>query len=135
MSVRTSMLVLAGIIALHGAATGEEFALHRAASAGRERGELTGKLLARRARQVTIVPDPGASAPAAGARATLSKHFVKNLGFLKTQGWLEIAVVNVKETGRRIVLTIVEEKSKMKVNGKPVDHFKPGVKVKLVWGG
>ena len=116
----TSMFVLAGILTWCGTARG---------------GELTGKLAARRDTRVTIVPDPGAKSPSAGARATLSTHFVKNLGFLKTQGWLEIAVVTVKETSRRIVLTIIEEKSKMKVNGKPVDHFKPGAKVKLVWGG
>jgi len=116
----TSMLVLAGIVTWCGAVWGEE---------------LTGKIAARRDRQVTIVPDPGTRSPSTGAKATLSKHFVKNLGFLKTQGWLEIAAVSVKETGKKIVLTIVEEKSKMKVNGKPVDHFKPGAKVKLVWGG
>lgn len=96
--------------------------------------ELTGKLVARRGTNVTIAPDDGAAKPEAGAKATLSKHFVKDLGFLKTQGWLEIASVTVKDAGKKIVLTIVEEKSKMTVNGKPVNHFKAGAKVKLVWG-
>ena len=73
------------------------------------------------------------TAPDKGATATLSKHFETRLGSLQTSGWLEIARVTVEASGAALRLKVVEEKSKMKVNGKPVNHFKPGTKVKLTW--
>jgi len=70
--------------------------------------------------------------PAKGAVGTLSKHFQTSIGSLKTSGWMEIASVKVEEaSGKTLKLVVTRMKSKMTVNGKPVDHFKPKTKVKL----
>ena len=83
-------------------------------------------------------------APAVGAKGTLDKFFegkpgeASPLGALgglfggTIQGWIGVAAVTVKKVDKDVVtLAIDEEKSKMSVNGKPVDHFKPGAKVRL----
>jgi hypothetical protein len=95
-------------------------------------GELTGAITGYANKVVTLRVAEG-TGPEKGTGATLSKHFETKLGSLKTSGWLQIATVTVEGTGASLRLKVVEEKSKMKVNGKPVNHFKPGTKVKLVW--
>lgn len=80
---------------------------------------------------VTVTGD---ELPPAGADCTVLKYFQKNLGFLKTQGWLEIAEAKVKKSDKTLVLTVVKKKSEMKVNGKPVNHFKAGLRAKVTWG-
>ena len=92
---------------------------------------LEGSLVSRKGKKVVIEvdhPDP----PAAGAKGTLLKYFEKQVGPFATSGWLAIAEVTVKKSaGGKIHLAIVEELSKMVVNGKKVNHFKKGNKVKL----
>ena len=92
---------------------------------------LEGSIVSRKGKKVIIEsdhPDP----PAAGAKGSLSKYFEKQVGPFATSGWLGIAEVTVtKSAGGKIHLKIVEELSKMVVNGKKVNHFKKGNKVKL----
>ncbi len=95
-------------------------------------GELTGTITGYAKKVVSVRRDSGA-VPEQGTTARLSKHFETKLGNLKTSGFLEIAKVTVESTGASLRLKVVEEKSKMRVNGKPVNHFKPGTRVKLVW--
>ena len=97
--------------------------------------ELTGALVSRSGQAVSIKLDQG-PAPAAGTRGLLYKHFEKEIAGFKTSGWLEIAAVEVKKSsGPRLELTILEKRSVITMNGKEVDHFTPGVAVKLVLGG
>jgi hypothetical protein len=96
-----------------------------------EAGEALGKITARKGKIVTItVADSG---PEAKTECELFKRFETKLGALKASGWLDVAKVVVEVAGSVMKLRIVEQKSKMKVNGKPVDHFKPGNDVKLTW--
>ena len=95
---------------------------------------MEGTIKSLRGKVLTIRLKPGAQPPPAGAACTVLKHFTKNLGFIKTQGWLEIAEARVKESGARLKLIVTKKKSKMKVNGKPVDHFRPGTRAKVTWG-
>jgi len=92
---------------------------------------LEGSLVSRKGKNVVIEvdhPDP----PAAGAKGTLLKYFEKQVGPFATSGWLGIAEVTVKKVaGGKIHLVIDEELSKMVVNGKKVNHFLKGNKVKL----
>jgi|GEM_PF-5554837 len=93
--------------------------------------ELTGALVSRSGQAVSVKLDQG-PAPAAGTRGLLYKHFEKEIAGFKTSGWLEIAAVEIKKTsGPFLELTILEKRSVMTVNGKEVDHFTPGVAVKL----
>lgn len=94
-------------------------------------GEVLGKITAFKANLVTIaVKDQG---PEANTECELFKRFETKLGALKASGWLDIAKVSVEIAGSVLKVRIIEQKSKMKVNGKPVNHFKPGTEVKLTW--
>ena len=96
--------------------------------------ELTGTLVSRSGQSVSVKLDQG-SGPSAGAQGTLYKRFEKEIAGFKTSGWLEIAAVQVKKSsGPVLELTILEKRSVMTVNGKEVDHFIPGVAVKLALG-
>jgi hypothetical protein len=54
------------------------------------------------------------------------------LGNASISGWLAIADVRVKKIeGKIVTLEIEAERSKMVVNGKPVNHFAPGATVRL----
>ncbi|MBW2263618.1 MAG: hypothetical protein JRG91_16775 [Deltaproteobacteria bacterium] len=92
---------------------------------------LEGSLVSRKGKKVVIEvdhPDP----PAAGGKGTLLKYFEKQVGPFATSGWLAIAEVTVtKSAGGKIHLKIVELLSKMVVNGKKVNHFKKGNRIKL----
>jgi hypothetical protein len=103
------------------------------APAQAEDQQLMGKIVSRAGKTLTVAPAAGSPEPTVGAEGKLSKPFSPALGKLKISGWLEIARVSVKATGKNVTLTILEERSKMKVNGKPVNHFKPGTAVKLTW--
>jgi hypothetical protein len=95
--------------------------------------QLTGKIVRRAGKTLTVAPAAGSPDPTVGAEGSLAKPFSPALGKLKISGWLEIARVSVKANGKSLTLTILEERSKMTVNGKPVNHFKPGTEVKLAW--
>jgi len=92
---------------------------------------LEGTLVSRKGKKVVIEvenPDP----PEAGAKGTLLKYFEKQVGPFATSGWLAIAEVVVKKSAEgKIHLEIQEELSKMVVNGKKVNHFKKGNRIKL----
>jgi hypothetical protein len=92
-----------------------------------------GTIQSLRGKVLTITVKGDGEQPAVGAACTVLKHFRKNLGFIKTSGWLEIAEARVKTGGKRLLLTVVKKKSKMKVNGKPVNHFKRGTRAKVTW--
>jgi len=98
-------------------------------------GEVLGKITAFKANLVTIAlkekdKDKG---PDAKTECELYKRFETKLGMLKASGWLDIAKAVVEVAGSVLKVKIIEQKSKMKVNGKPVNHFKPGTEVKLTW--
>jgi outer membrane biosynthesis protein TonB len=100
------------------------------AAAQPEAAALEGTLASRTGKTVVI---EAAGSPTAGAKGALYVHFEQELPLLgKTQGWLGVADVTVKDVkGGKITLTVDQEKSKMTVNGKKVDHFKKGNRVKL----
>ncbi len=104
--------------------------------------QLEGTLKSHKGRELTV--KVSGDAPAVGAKGSLERFFegkpgeASPLGALgglfggTIQGWLGIASVTVKKLDKDVVtLTIDEEKSKMSVNGKPVDQFKTGAKVRL----
>lgn len=105
-----------------------------AAPAGKK-SAVEGTIRALRGKVLTINLKPKATPPPTGAACTVLRHFTKNLGFIKTQGWLEIAEATVKTSGARLKLVVTKKKSEMKVNGKPVDHFRPGTRARVTWTG
>ena len=92
--------------------------------------EVDGVLVSRAGKVVTItLSDP--KGVAVGQHGQLSKHFEQNLGFV-ISGFITIASVEVKAvSGNKVTLTILEEKSAMLMNGKPVNQFTPKAAVKL----
>jgi hypothetical protein len=100
-----------------------------------KKNSVEGTIKSLKGKTLTITVKADGRLPAVGSACTVLKHFRKNLGFIKTQGWLEIAAAKVKVSGKALKLTVIKKKSKMKVNGKPVNHFKPGVRAKVVWEG
>ncbi len=101
------------------------------AAAPAHASEVLGKITAFKAGIVTLsVSDKG---PEAKTECELFKRFETKLGGFKASGWLDIAKVVVEVAGSVMKVKIVEQKSKMKVNGKPVNHFKPGTEIKLTW--
>jgi hypothetical protein len=105
--------------------------------------QIEGTLKVRKGKEVMLHLD-GPELPPAGVKATLSKYFegkpgeVNPLGILGSlfggtiTGWVVIADVTVKRVnGKDVTVTIDAEQSRLAVNGKPVDQFTPGAKVKL----
>ncbi len=93
-----------------------------------------GTLVARQGKILTI--DATAASAPAGAKGVLYRRFGEQLGGFSLTGWLAIADVKVKEfKDGKLVLTIEAEKSDIRVNGKKVDHFQAGTKVKLEMAG
>lgn len=72
--------------------------------------------------------------PAVGAKGKLYKFFEADVPILgHTTGWLEIGEVTVSKIGKdEVTLTIDKEKSQVVMNGKKVEGFQKGAKVKLV---
>ncbi len=106
--------------------------------------EFEGTIVARTGNTVRVKLPEGVEVPS-GASADLSRYFegkagdASPLGVLgglfggSIKGWVGIALVKVGETKQRVVsLTIVEEKSKMAVNGRKTNHFTPAARVKLL---
>lgn len=92
---------------------------------------LEGVLVSRKGKKVVIEvdhPDP----PPAGEKAVLYKWFEKQIGPFASSGWLGIADVTITKVHEgKLTLKITEELSKIVVDGKKVNHFKKGAKVKL----
>jgi len=99
--------------------------------AGPPPAELLGEIQGKKGKMVTVkvyVPSP----PPAGSPCTVYKYFEKKLGSFQTSGWLEIAAATVKKgEGKKLILELVEELGVIVVNGKKVNHFKTGTKVKV----
>jgi hypothetical protein len=102
--------------------------------------------LVRRAGKQLRIELSGDAAPALDQRATLLRYFESKpgdktpLGLLgglfggsaKISGWLAIADVRVKKLdGNIVTLEIEAERSKTVVNGKAVNHFSPGAKLRI----
>jgi len=94
--------------------------------------EYTGAVLHKSGATVTIRLD-AASGLNAGAAVSVYKFFTREILGMKTSGWLHAAEARlISLNGDVATVTIAEEKSKMTVNGKKVDHLTAGTKVKLV---
>ena len=95
-------------------------------------GEVEGTIASRNGSVLVVTPAAGAKSPAAGAKGNLFRFFEQQLGPFNTTGWLGIADVTVKGAkAGRLELTIDAEKSEIVVNGKKVNHFEAGNRVKL----
>jgi hypothetical protein len=93
--------------------------------------EVAGELISRAGSNLTLrVADP--SPLKAAQRAELHKRFEQPFAFALT-GWLTIARVEVKAVqGDTVTVAILEELSRVTMNGKRVDHFTPKSTMKLV---
>ncbi len=93
--------------------------------------ELTGKLLSRAGSDVVL--ELAADTPVeVGKKGSLSRFFEQQLGPIATSGWLGIADVTVKKVDKnKVTVTINAEKSNIVLNGKKVNHFTAGQKIKL----
>lgn len=79
-----------------------------------------------------IVIDVPDAAPSPGVKGTLYRQFSQQIGPVQASGWLGIADVTVKDvSGGKIRLTMNAEKSTIMVDGKKVNHFTSGTRVKL----
>jgi hypothetical protein len=79
-----------------------------------------------------IVIDVPDAAPSPGAKGTLYRQFSQQFGPVQASGWLGIADVTVKDvSGGKVRLTMNAEKSTIMVDGKKVNHFTSGTRVKL----
>lgn len=92
--------------------------------------EAKGKLLTKPAKG-TFQIEVTSNAPAVGDEAELSRIIDKSVP-LFGGGWIVIAKTEVvKVDGKKVTLKILEERAQMKVNGKKLDHFTPGVAVRM----
>lgn len=88
--------------------------------------------IASRKGSVVVINTSKSSAPGAGSKGSLFRYFEQKVGPFNTSGWLGIADVTVKTANEgRLELTIDAEKSVIVVDGKKVDHFAAGNRVKL----
>ena len=89
-----------------------------------------GKILKAKKKKVTVTLAAG-PLPRPGQEGTLLKYFKKGI----LSGWIVIATVKVsKVKGRKVGLKILKRKSAMRVNGKKVNHFTKGARIKLSFG-
>ncbi len=104
---------------------------------------LEGTLVSRAGKVLRVKVAKGA-APAIGARAEVQRYFESKpgdaspLGILgglvggTVSGWVVIADATVtKVEGEVVTLEIREEQSQVTLNGKKVNHFSPGARIKL----
>ncbi len=86
---------------------------------------LDARILARNGKLLEVAVDRAAVVEV-GSTGSVSKPFQTNVGFALS-GWIVVAeVIVVKVVPGKLTLEIVESKSTMTVNGRPVDHFAPG---------
>jgi hypothetical protein len=91
-----------------------------------------GSIASRKGSLLVVTTAAGAKAPVVGAKGSLFRYFEQQVGPFNTTGWLGIADVTVKGAkDGRLELTIDAEKSDIVVNGKKVNHFEAGIRVKL----
>ena len=96
------------------------------------RNEAKGKLKTKPAKSsLTVTIDSGT--PAVGDKVELLRRVDPSLPLIGGS-WLVIADTEVAAvTGSTVTLRILAEKAQMKVNGKKLDHFTPGVPIRLNW--
>ena len=93
--------------------------------------EAQGKLIGKNAGVITIQLD--GPLPGPGATGELSRRIDASVPFLGG-GFIGIATVRVQKVdGKRVTMDLVEEESKMTVNGGKLNHFTPGVDIRLKW--
>jgi hypothetical protein len=91
-----------------------------------------GKLLSKPVAGIVRVEVQG-GVPAVGAKARLSRRIDPSIPFLGGS-WVVIADTEVTAVaGTTVTLKIVAQKSEMKINGKPLDHYTVGVPISLEW--
>jgi hypothetical protein len=88
---------------------------------------------------LVVIDCPSGELPGVGVHADMSKYFEEKWGKSTMSGWLSTALVETVALtprsggGIQVKVRILKEKSNITVNGEPVDHFKPGKRVKMVW--
>lgn len=91
-----------------------------------------GTIASRSGAVLVVKPAAGSKGPPVGSKGSLFRYFEQQVGPFNTTGWLGIADVTVKGIKEgRLELTIDAEKSEIVVNGKKVNHFEAGNRVKL----
>ena len=98
------------------------------------RSEARGKLKTKPAKgSMTVTVDSRTPAPAVGDKAELLRRVDPSLPLIGGS-WLVIADTEVTGVaGSTVTLRIVAEKAQMKINGRKLDHFTPGVPIRLGW--
>ncbi|MBS2019253.1 MAG: hypothetical protein JST00_40695 [Deltaproteobacteria bacterium] len=92
--------------------------------------EASGKLLTKPSKG-TLQVEIASSPPSVGDEADLSRVIDRSVPIFGG-GWIVIAKTEVvKVDGKRVTLKVVEERAQMKINGKKLDHFTPGVAIRL----
>jgi hypothetical protein len=92
---------------------------------------VSGTIRSRKGRAVAVSLE-GEAVPAAGDRGRLYKYFEKEIAGFRTSGWIDVATVEVESVGAGTAeLRVVEEHSEIVVNGRRVDHFARGAKIRL----
>lgn len=100
--------------------------------ASQDAAEYPGTVVTKAGAAVTIRLD-GASGLKAGAPVNIYKFFTRNILGMETSGWLHAAEARlISLKGSVATVRIIEEKSRMTVNNKKVEHLTAGAKVKLV---
>ena len=96
------------------------------------RNEAKGKLKTKPAKSsLTVTIESGT--PAVGDKVELLRRVDPSLPLIGGS-WLVIADTEVTAVaGSTVTLRILAEKAQMKVNGKKLDHFTPGVPIRLGW--
>jgi WD40 repeat protein len=99
---------------------------------GNTSGSNSSATLSRRSGNQLVLATQGAPAWAVGDKAELSKKIDKQLGGLSFSAWLTVADVTVTAVGgQSMTVVVTANKSVITMNGKPVDHFTPGSKLRL----
>lgn len=71
--------------------------------------------------------------PNVGDKVELSRQVDPSLPFIGGS-WVVIADTEVTAvSGKAVTLKILAQKSEMKIHGKPLDHYTPGVPISLEW--
>lgn len=97
-----------------------------------ERTESKGKLLTKPIKGACQI-ELGSDQPTVGEKADLYRMVDKSIPFVGGS-WVLIAEAQVTAvTGKAVTLKILQEKANMKINGRKLDHYTPGVPVILKW--
>ncbi len=108
------------------------FLLSASFVAAQDAAEYPGTVVIKAGAAVTIRLD-SSSELNPGASVSIYKFFTKNILGMQTSGWLHAAEAKlISLKGSVATVRITEEKSKMVVNNKKVEHLVAGAKVKLV---